>query len=308
MNKTVEVTDENDMSLRLKKLPIMDLHGNAKSHQSLPMQVQWATISSLEDWYHFIFDKMPLETNRLLKLKNITEMVNFLNNDLRGTCVNFQKFFHDSLGMDYSRMAFEIYEKQLTEASHELIETSCDKLRPVIFGSDNDYVDDTMTTGTTLFELYLALQQFCELGHQVFRGVARATEMSNNHSWFTKAVARWLEIALFKAMERITKAVELDELSPVDEFVKHSSSAVDIKTVLVQIKTFWQQLNWPDVEASYAFISKILDVSFVFVYIFASTLRRARSVSASMPVLFRNKFISSSFSAKVLFGEPAKNQ
>ena len=73
MNKTVEVTDENDMSLRLKKLPIMDLHGNAKSHQSLPMQVQWATISSLEDWYHFIFDKMPLETNRLLKLKNIYE-------------------------------------------------------------------------------------------------------------------------------------------------------------------------------------------------------------------------------------------
>mgnify|MGYP001206291557 CR=1 FL=1 len=308
MNKTVEVTDENDMSLRLKKLPIMDLHGNAKKHQSLPMQVQWATISSLEDWYHFIFDKMPLETNRLLKLKNITEMVNFLNNDLRGTCVNFQKFFHDSLGMDYSRMAFEIYEKQLTEASHELIETSCDKLRPVIFGSDNDYVDDTMTTGTTLFELYLALQQFCELGHQVFRGVARATEMSNNHSWFTKAVARWLEIALFKAMERITKAVELDELSPVDEFVKHSSSAVDIKTVLVQIKTFWQQLNWPDVEASYAFISKILDVSFVFVYIFASTLRRARSVSVSMPALFKNKFISSSFSAKVLFGEQAKNQ
>ena len=64
-----------------------------------------------------------------------------------------------------------------------------------------------------------------------------------------------------KAMERITKAVDLDDLSPVDEFVKHSSSAVDIKTVLVQIKTFWQQLNWPDVEASYAFISKILDVS-----------------------------------------------
>ena len=88
--------------------------------------------------------------------------------------------------------------------------------------------------------------------------------MSNNHSWFNKAVTRWLDIALYKAMERITKAVELDELSPVDEFVQHSSSAVDIKTVLVQIKTFWQQLCWPDVESSYAFISKILDVSFFF--------------------------------------------
>ena len=63
-------------------------------------------------------------------------------------------------------------------------------------------------------------------------------------------------------MERITKAVELDDLTPIDEFVQHSSSAVDIKTVLVQIKTFWTQLSWPDVEASYAFISKILDVSY----------------------------------------------
>ena len=58
------------------------------------------------------------------------------------------------------------------------------------------------------------------------------------------------------------QAVELDDLSPVDDLVKHSSSAVDIRTVLMQIKTFWAQLSWPDVESSYAFISKILDVSF----------------------------------------------
>ena len=97
--------------------------------------------------------------------------------------------------------------------------------------------------------------------------------MSNNHSWFNKAVTRWLDIALYKAMERITRAVELDELSPVDEYVEHSSSAVDIKTVLVQIKTFWQQLNWPDVEASYAFISKILDVSFLYFIFFCESYR-----------------------------------
>ena len=96
--------------------------------------------------------------------------------------------------------------------------------------------------------------------------------MSNNHSWFNKAVTRWLDIALYKAMERITRAVELDELSPVDEYVEHSSSAVDIKTVLVQIKTFWQQLNWPDVEASYAFISKILDVSFLYFIFFVNRI------------------------------------
>ena len=86
-------------------------------------------------------------------------------------------------------------------------------------------------------------------------------EFMNNFVWFNKAVARWMDIALYKAMQRIIKAVELDYLEPVDDLVKHSSSAVDIRTVLLQIKTFWKQLNWPDVEASYAFISKILDVS-----------------------------------------------
>lgn len=59
--------------------------------------------------------------------------------------------------------------------------------------------------------------------------------------------------------------MELDDLSPVDEFVKHTSSAVDIRTVLMQIKTFWAQLCWPDVESSYAFISKILDVRKYFI-------------------------------------------
>ena len=71
--------------------------------QSLQMQIQWATVGSLEDWYNYLFDKMPLETNRLLKLKNITEMVNFLTNDLRETCGKFQKHFQDCLGLDYSR-------------------------------------------------------------------------------------------------------------------------------------------------------------------------------------------------------------
>ena len=73
-------------------------------------------------------------------------------------------------------------------------------------------------------------------------------------------------------MQRIIKAVELDDLSPVDDLVQHSSSAVDIRTVLMQIKTFWAQLCWPDVESSYAYISKILDVSLLFICLSLSIL------------------------------------
>ena len=102
------------------------------------------------------------------------------------------------------------------------------------------------------------------MGDELFPGSAECFELSESHVWFNKAVARWLDIALYKAMQRIIKAVDLDDLSPVDDLVQHSSSAVDIRTVLMQIKTFWAQLCWPDVESSYAYISKILDVRFLF--------------------------------------------
>lgn len=65
----------------------------------------------------------------------------------------------------------EIKRQFIFKATHELIESSCDKLRPVIYeNANNDYVDETITTGTTLFELYLALQQFCKLGLEIFNG------------------------------------------------------------------------------------------------------------------------------------------
>ena len=54
--------------------------------------------------------------------------------------------------------------------------------------------------------------------------------------------------------------MELDDLSkPVDEMVLHTTSAVDIRTVFGQVRTFWNQLAWPDPETAYVFVSRILD-------------------------------------------------
>ena len=46
----------------------------------------------------------------------------------------------------------------------EIVESTCDKLRPIIFSEtvENDYVNDTLTIGTSLFELYLSLQRLCQ--------------------------------------------------------------------------------------------------------------------------------------------------
>ena len=70
-------------------------------------------------------------------------------------------------------------------------------------------------------------------------------------------MAKWLDMALAKAIGRIMKAVEIDDLKrTVDDLVPHTSSAVDIRTVIGQIETFWRQLRWPDAETAYVFISR----------------------------------------------------
>lgn len=88
--------------------------------------------------------------------------------------------------------------------------------------------------------------------------------ISKFHSWFFGGVAQWLDIAAYKALTRIEKAVELDNLVPVDTNVKYSSSGVDTLAIFYQIKIFWQQLAWPDVEGCYTFVAKIIDVSILF--------------------------------------------
>jgi hypothetical protein len=57
----------------------------------------------------------------------------------------------------------------------------------------------------------------------------------NFHVWFHAGVAQWLDIALYKALQRIKKAVEIDHLVPVDGSVKYSSSAVDTLAIFYQV-------------------------------------------------------------------------
>lgn len=86
-------------------------------------------------------------------------------------------------------------------------------------------------------------------------------KVQNYYNWFRSGVAHWLDIAVYKALKRIDRAIEIDSLQAVDNNVQYTSSAVDTLSTFYQIKVFWTQLAWPDVEGSYTFIAKIIDVS-----------------------------------------------
>ena len=100
----------------------------------------------------------------------------------------------------------------------------------------------------------------CRLGQVLCAEGLECMKIQNYYDWFRAGVAHWLDIAIYKALKRIDRAVDFDTLQPVDSSVQYSSSAVDTLTIFYQIKVFWTQLAWPDVEGSYTFIAKIIDV------------------------------------------------
>lgn len=92
-------------------------------------------------------------------------------------------------------------------------------------------------------------------------GQLQDMKIQSYYNWFRGGVGHWLDIAVYKALRRIDRAVEFDTLQAIDNSLQYSSSAVDTLSIFYQIKVFWTQLAWPDVEGSYTFIAKIIDVS-----------------------------------------------
>ncbi|CAB0028546.1 unnamed protein product [Trichogramma brassicae] len=126
-----------------------------------------------------------------------------------------------------------------------IVEDICGRLKRIeIETSENP----ELSLGTSLFELYLAIQRFAEFGEKVCPDEIEQMKVRNYYDWFASG-----------AIKRIDRAIEVDKLQPVDSSVQYSSSAVDTLTIFYQIKVFWTQLAWPDIEGAYAFIAKIVD-------------------------------------------------
>ncbi|GLH12149.1 Synaptotagmin 1 [Gryllus bimaculatus] len=202
------------------------------------------------------------ESSEETRLNHLIKIVQLVRADLQKATEFHDKIFQESMQIPYAQILYSIYEAKVSELVEPVVEDVCRSLKPLKFTSEippevNE--NDPLTMGTKLFELYLILQRFSVLGTGLSPSDTTKYKITEFHRWFHRGVAQWLDIALWKALQRINKAVELDELVPVSSSVKYSSSAVDTLAIFYQIKIFWQQLSWPDVEGSYTFVAKIID-------------------------------------------------
>ncbi|XP_013138125.1 PREDICTED: BAI1-associated protein 3 isoform X2 [Papilio polytes] len=238
-----------------------------------------AAVQGASDWFVHILDnnecKDRTEDSRLQHLIRVIQLV---RSDLQRAVEYFDRVFIEVMSFPYSKILYGVYENKIASLVEPEVIQVCKSLKRLQYneGSTNSVhlagglngdtplgaprvSNEPLTMGTTLFELYLTLQRFLALGQGLNETDWGTYSISKFHSWFYGGVAQWLDIAAFKALSRIEKAVEIDNLVPVDTNVKYSSSGVDTLAIFYQIKIFWQQLAWPDVEGCYTFVAKIID-------------------------------------------------
>lgn len=223
-----------------------------------------AVNSGAEDWFHHMTESTKEETkvedNNDAKLQHIIKLIQLVRADLQRAIEFYDKIFQDTMNFQFARTLYSFYESKLAAHVEPIVQEVSKDIKRIDIPDESQQLasHQEINMGTTLFELYLVLKRFVALGSALCPGEVNH-EIANYHTWFTAGVMHWLDISVYKALTRIEKAIELDQLVPVDDTVKYSSSAVDTLAIFYQIKIFWQQLAWPDVEGSYMFVGKIVD-------------------------------------------------
>ncbi|XP_054263461.1 protein unc-13 homolog 4B-like isoform X2 [Macrosteles quadrilineatus] len=225
--------------------------------------VEEAITQAAVDWFiHLTDHSKPEDSSEKSNLKHKINIVRLIKSDLQKAIEFHEKLFVTMIQVSYAKTLYTIFECKVSEMTEPLVNDICASLKPLRY-KDNSHTanmeDDPLALGTSLFELYIELQRLSVLGTAICPSESDNFHITRFHTWFHRGVAHWLDIAVYKAMHRIQRAVELDELIPIDSTVRYSSSAVDTLHIYHQIKTFWQQLSWPDVEGSYTFVAKIMD-------------------------------------------------
>ncbi|PNF14104.1 unc-13-like protein 4B [Cryptotermes secundus] len=222
-----------------------------------------AVTQGAEDWFsHILENNKTTDSPEEAYLNHLIQVTQLVRTDLQRAIEFHDKIFQQSFNFPYAKTLYKVYESKVAELVEPVVTEVCKSLKPLKFNhgaGDGIYDNDRLLMGTTLFELYLIVQRFAVLGTGLCPVDSEIFLSHNFHLWFHAGVAQWLDIALYKALQRIKKAVEIDHLVPVDSSVKYSSSAVDTLAIFYQIKIFWKQLAWPDVEGSYTFVAKIID-------------------------------------------------
>uniref|UniRef100_A0A4W2C338 Unc-13 homolog D n=1 Tax=Bos indicus x Bos taurus TaxID=30522 RepID=A0A4W2C338_BOBOX len=233
----------------------------------LPSLVSEALRAGTVGWFHLKQQHHQPMVQGLLEMgKALLSLVQDIIGDLHQCQRTWNKIFHNVLKIDLFSMAFLELQWLVAKRVQDHI------------GAVGGSV--TLEVGESLFQLYVSLKELYQLGPLPSErdGVLA---LEGFHRWFRPAIPSWLQKTYSVALARVQRAVQMDQLVPLGELTKHSTSAVDLSTCFAQISHTAQQLDWPDPEEAFMITVKFVEDTCRLALVYCSLIKaRARELSA----------------------------
>uniref|UniRef100_A0A8C5KRK1 Protein unc-13 homolog D n=1 Tax=Jaculus jaculus TaxID=51337 RepID=A0A8C5KRK1_JACJA len=233
----------------------------------LPQLVSEALRAGTVEWFHLKQQQHQSVVQGMLEAgKALLSLVQDVMGDLHQCRRTWNKIFHNVLKIDLFSMAFQELQWLVAKRVQGHTEAVGSSMSPEM--------------GESLFQLYVCLKEFCQLGPVPSDRWATVMALDGFHLWFQPAIPSWLQKTYSVALERVQRAVQMDSLVPLGELTKHSTSAVDLSTCFAQISHTARQLDWPDPEVAFMITVKFVEDTCRLALVYCSLIKaRARELS-----------------------------
>ncbi|XP_045155793.1 protein unc-13 homolog D isoform X2 [Echinops telfairi] len=231
----------------------------------LPHLVTEALRTGTVEWFHL--KQQHHQPMGLLEAgKALLSLVQDVTGDLHQCQRTWNKIFHNTLKVDLFSTAFLELQWLVAKRVQDHTVTVGSQVSPEM--------------GESLFQIYISLKEFCQLGPNPSERDG-ALALDGFHRWFRPAIPSWLQKTYSVALARVQRAVQMDQLVPLGELTKHSTSAVDLSTCFAQISHTARQLDWPDPEEAFMITVKFVEDTCRLALVYCSLIKaRARELSA----------------------------
>ncbi|XP_031609178.1 protein unc-13 homolog D [Oreochromis aureus] len=210
-------------------------------------EVSDAIQKGTEDW--FIIKKglhQPM-TKDLSEIGSaLSRLIGEVQEDIKHNKDVWNRVFVSAVQVDVFTVIYKRFDSMIAKEVRETLSLMEDQMEQQLANS--------------LFPVYLSLQAIYK--DKAFLQKRGVLELTNFHEGFREALPYWLNQAFSTTQDRVERAVQVDQLQPLQTGVvpiKHSSSAVDLVACIQPICQLWDQLSWPDPEEAFMLMVKITE-------------------------------------------------
>ncbi|XP_035468470.2 protein unc-13 homolog D isoform X2 [Scophthalmus maximus] len=217
------------------------------AHFELHDEVSDAVQTGTQEWFTIKRGLHQPMTKDLLEIVNaLSRLIGEVQEDIKHNKDVWNRVFVSAVQVDVFTVIYQRFDSLLANEVKETLSLMEGQMEQPLANS--------------LFPVYLCLQAIHK--DKAFLQKRGLLELTNFHEGFREALPYWLNQAFSKTQDRVERAVQVDQLQPLQSGsvpIKHSSSAVDLVACIQPICQLSEQLSWPDPEEAFMLMVKLTE-------------------------------------------------